>query len=274
MNAPDISQDEADFIRSYAAEATAAFGEEFKDNRSRFKGFEKLLARFADAVASMLSNGRHLIAGVDEAHNELCVGSQLLANGARRFVSLEYEPPLSGSLKSIDFRAETDEGQVFQVDVKTIRPRVNDRWDQFEKAREEDWFPANVQVGLSEHWLGGELWHNMFAARSRMLEYALQLEAKIRDCALGEARENFFILMFGGEGFHWREDELEDFVSFYRTGTHRLDDPLSKAEAKYMADKNIRIDRTISRFACLARSQFEIRERRLNWNVQPPGNPH
>lgn len=201
MNAPDISQDEADFIRSYAAEVTAVFGKEFKDNRSRFKGSEKLLARFADAVASMLSNSRHLIARVDEAHNELCVGSQLLANRVPRFVSLEYEPALPRSAKSIDFRARTDDGQIFYVDVKTIRPRANDRWDQFEKAREGDWFPENVRLTLSEHGLGGELWHNMFAARSRMLEYALQLEAKIGNCALGETKENFFILVFGGEGF-------------------------------------------------------------------------
>jgi hypothetical protein len=274
MNDADISPDEADLIKSYAAEVTAVFGEEFKNNSARFKGSEKLLGRFADAVASMLSNGRRLIAGVDEAHNELCVGSQLLANVAPRFALLEYEPALAGSAKSIDFRGTTDEGQTFYVDVKTIRPRVNDRWDQFEKARKEDWFPENVQVTLSKGWLGGELWHNMFAARGRMLEYVLQLEAKIRDCDLGESSEGFYILVFGGEGFHWHDHDLEDFVSFYRTGTHRPDDPFSKAEAKHIADKNIRIDRTITRFACLSRSQFEIRHRRLNSNVHPPDNPH
>jgi hypothetical protein len=273
MNATDISQDEAVLIKSYAGEVTAAFGKEFTDDRARLKGSGKLLARFADAVGSMLSNGRRLIAGVDEAHNELCVASQLLANVAPRFALLEYEPGLPDSAQSIDFRARTDAGQAFYVDVKTISPRVNDRWDQFEKAQKEGWFPANVHVTLFQTLLGGELWHNMFAARARMLEYALHLEAKIRDCALGDARESFFTLVFGGEGFHWREDGLEDFVSFYRTGTHRPDDPFSKAEAKHIADKNIRIDRTITRFACMRRSQFEIRHRRINWNVRPPGNP-
>jgi hypothetical protein len=157
--------------------------------------------------------------------------------------------------------------------VKTIKPKPRDRWDQFEKAKKEGWFPENVQVILSKPWLGGELWHNMFTARARMLEYALELEAKIRDFKVIEDENTLSILAFCGEGFHWRLDDLEDFVSFYRTGCHRADDPFSKAEAKDIADKNITLNRTITRFACMNRPQFAIRHRRLNWNVQPPKAP-
>ena len=85
--------------------------------------------------------------------------------------------------------------------MKTIRPKPNDRWEQFEKAVREGWFPDNVRVILSKQWLGGELWHNMFAARACMLEYALELEAKIRDGGLASEKKAAFILAFGGAGF-------------------------------------------------------------------------
>ena len=58
MNAADISQDEADLIKSYAGEVTAAFGKEFKDDSARLKGSGKLLARFADAVGSTFERAR------------------------------------------------------------------------------------------------------------------------------------------------------------------------------------------------------------------------
>ena len=112
----------------------------------------------------------------------------------------------------------------------------------------------------------------MFAARARMLEYALELEAKIRDCNLA-ADKTFFILCLCGEGFHWRQRRLEDFVAFYRTGSHRGDDPLSKIETKYISDNGITLDGTITHFACMNRPQFHLRQGRLNWNVRPPAPP-
>ena len=272
MSATDIDPEEVDGIRSYAAEVSGAFGKEFNDHGARFKNPKNLLQRFDNAIISMLSNGRSLIAGVDEAHNELCIASQLLANTDPRFTLLEYEPVITGCAKSIDFRASTDGGMTRYVDVKTIKPKPKDRWDQFEKAFNERWFPENVCVGLSKDWLGGELWHNMFAVRARMLEYTLELEAKIRDCKPVDDN-TFFILALCGNGFRWRQENLEDFVSFYLSGSHRADDPFSKAEDKYIADNKITLDRTITRFACMSRPQFVMRHRRLNWNVQPPKAP-
>ena len=42
-------------------------------------------------------------------------------------------------------------------------------------------FLENNVVAVSKEWMGGEIWHQMFAARARMLEYTLELEGKIRD---------------------------------------------------------------------------------------------
>jgi len=126
------------------------FGREFDRAADRFKEGQVLLDRFNAATESVLANGRGYFRAVDEAHNELCVASALLANTRLKFTRLEYEPLLPGSPKTIDFRATAENGQVVYVDVKTIKPQATDRWDQFEKAMAEGWFPENIVVGISE----------------------------------------------------------------------------------------------------------------------------
>jgi hypothetical protein len=189
-----------------------------------------------------------------------------------KFVRLEYEPPLPGCGRTIDFRAMADNGQIAYVDVKTIKPEDTDRWNQFERARTEGWFPGNVIVGISQQWLGGEIWHAWFAARGRMLEYSLELEQKIAEAGL-QADDAIFVLALCSDGFRWHQDQLEDFVAFYSTGAYRADDSFSEVERKYMSDKKISLKRTISRFAYFQRRQGEIRPNRVNWHVRPPRDP-
>ena len=257
-----------DCVESYAAEVSRTFRAEFDSAVDRFKDSRKLIERFTSNISAVLSNGRSTFAPVDAAHNELCIASQLLANTNPRFTRLQYEPVIRGSPKSIDFRAITDDGCTFFVDVKTIKPEARERWEQYDRAVRGGWFPKNVRVTRSENWLGGELWHSMFAARTRMLEYTVELEVKIRDCKLEDDR-TVFILALCGEGFHWRKRGLEDFVSFYRTGSHRAHDPFSKMETQYIAENKIALARTITRFACMNRGQREIRHGRLDWDVHP-----
>lgn len=163
-----------EWIKTYAAEVTSTFGAQFKDAGNRFRDSNRLMNRFTESVNNILSNGSAKFRSVDEAHNELCIASALLSNPKPRFDLVEYEPPLSSCAKSIDFRATTIDNQTVYIDVKTINPEAKDRWDQYERAQNERWFPKNVLVMLDQQWLGGELWHNKFAARSRMLEYAIE----------------------------------------------------------------------------------------------------
>jgi len=156
--------------------------------------------------------------------------------------------------------------------VKTIKPQAANRWDQFEKATKEGWIADNVHVVIAEEWLGGEIWHGWFAARSRMLEYTLELEQKIAEGNLA-AEDTLFVLALCSDGFHWQQDGLEDFASFYYSGVHRGDDAFSNAEMKYISDKKITLNRTISQFAYMKRPQSQIRPARLNWNVRPPRDP-
>jgi hypothetical protein len=151
---------------------------------------------------------------------------------------------------------------------KLPKPQTKDRWEQFERAVAEGSLPQKTSVLMHKDWLGGELWHNLFAARGRMLEYALELERKIAEGHL--SRDNsLFVLALYREGFTWEEDELEDFISYYHSGTHRSDDLFANAEARYIQNKNIVITKTISRFVCMRSFPGDIFHERLNWNVQP-----
>lgn len=267
-----MQDDEIEWLNAYADEVLEVFRTRFERASDRFKTPQLLFDRIASAVTAVKANGWSLFSAIDEAHNELCIASALLESKEPEFTCLKYEPPLHGCAKSIDFLATTDDLKVY-VDVKTIKPVATDRWEQFERAQAEEWFPDNVNIMLKKEWLGGELWHSMFAARSRMLEYSLELEQKIAEGNLPEGN-TLFVLALCGEGFYWHEDKLEDFVSYYYSGAHRGDDPFSKAETRYIQHKNISIDKTISRFAYMQRPQGDVLPKRLNWNVQPPRYPH
>ena len=268
----ELTTDDYEWVKAYAAGVQKTFGQEFEAAADRFRDGQVLLDRFNAAIESVLKNGRGHFRAVDEAHNELCIASALLSNKQLQFVRLEYEPPLPGCARTIDFRATADNGQIAYVDVKTIKPEDTDRWDQFERARTEGWFPENVIVGISQQWLGGEIWHAWFAARGRMLEYSLELEQKIAEAGL-QAHNAIFVLALCGDGFRWHQDQLEDFVAFYSTGAYRADDSFSQVECKYMTDKKISLNLTISRFAYFQRKQGEIRPNRVNWHVRPPSDP-
>ncbi len=100
-----------------------------------------------------------------------------------------------------------------------------------------------------------------------MLEYALELEGKMRDSRIDAAKVS---LVLCGDAFRWHEDELEDFVAFYHAGQHRRDDPFGKMEAHHIRTNNVMLKRTISGFGFMERSQFDILPRRLTWQVRPP----
>jgi hypothetical protein len=267
-----LTEQDVTWVKAYEKDVCETFAPIFKDAEKRFKDGDRLLKRFAETIDEVLKHGRGHFRAVDEAHNELCAAAAILQNRNPEFVTLEYEPALEGCEKTIDFRAKAADGLTLFIDVKTIKPVPTDRWEQFERARKEEWFPEKVELLFSKEWLGGELWHNTFAARGRMLEYTLELEQKIAECKL-QMEKTFFVLLLCGEGFYWHEDELEDFVAFYFSGSHRSDDPFAKAEAKYMDEKKLKLTRMISRFACMRRPQGEVHKKRLNWNVQPPIDP-
>lgn len=265
------TEDQA-WLSEYEAASRALFSTKFKEVADRFTEGHRLLNRFVASIEEVQKRGRSFFRAVNETHNELCIAVALLENKEPRFMKVQYEPYLPNTDKTIDFCAQMENGPVVYVDVKTINPLPKDRWDQYVKAMKEGWFPKDVTFMIQKEWFGGELWHDSFTARARMLEHTLELEQKIAKTQL-EINGNIFVLALCGEGFHWHQDELEDFVAFYRTGHHRVDDPFSLIEEKYIVEQHLSLSHTVSRFACMQRPQWELVQKRLNWNVQPPKKP-
>ena len=213
------------------------------------------------------------LSAISEAHNEMCVARALLLDTKPRLSSVAYEPALPGCAKTIDFCGVSTEGLRVYVDVKTISPVPTDRWEQFEEAQREKWFPENVHVGLFQDWMGGETWHCWIAGRGRMLEYALELEKKIRESGLNGRTDTSIILALCGTGFYWHESQLEDFVDFYRSGLHRSDNPFAKMEAHFIEERGIILERTLTSIAYMERKTTAILPKIMRWNVRGPADP-
>jgi hypothetical protein len=264
---PDIVEQ----VEAYRSETVKLFDEIFGAESARFPDGERLLRRFNETVDNALSGSPLTTFG--EAHNELCVARALLQNSKPRFSSLAYEPTLPSCAKTIDFCGKSDDGQIAYVDVKTIAPVPKDRWEHFEKAQREKWFPANVHVGLSEEWMGGEIWHGWVAGRGRMLEYTLEIEQKIRESGLRGRIDTIFVLVFCGTGFDWHESQLEDFADFYRNRRYRQDDSFAKMEAHFIVEKKLVLERTVTCFAYLERKKTAILPSVMHWNIRGPADP-
>lgn len=236
----------------------------------RFLNASRLLGRYSDSIDRVLSSGWSELRAVNEAHNELSVADALLKVMQPRFSTIRYEPVSGPGLTTIDFRCESEDA-VLWIDVKTIQPSSRDRWDQFERVVSEKRIPPSVEIELHQDWLGGELWHNKITARSRMLEHSIDLERKI-ECCTDEGRVAFALALCGS-GFHWHVDELEDFVAYYHTGQHRMDDGLAAMEDHYLQEHSIKLSRKIGMFSYFGRSQTSDLPDRLIWEVKPPPEP-
>lgn len=256
-------------VQAYTTEVEETLKARIVQHTDRFPDNAKLLRNFEGVRASASERG---LRAFDEIHNEVLVALSLLESEGREIQALRYEPALLGTAKTIDFRAEFKDSRVAYIDVKSIIPKAIDKWDQFEQAQEENWMPPTAGILLDKELLGGELWHYGAAARSRMLEHTVELEAKI-EYALRSDPSALFCLALCSMAFHWSRDELEDFAGFYRRGQHRSDDPYARMEAKYIQGKGIILSQKVDSFAYLERKQFEIEASEMIWRVAPPPLP-
>jgi hypothetical protein len=247
---------------AYEADVVARCSPVFAANVHRFTGAARLMARFEDAMTAVYRYGRGQFHAAHEAHNELCASIALLDEPA--VAAVAYEPPLRGTNQTIDFVVTDGSGSSAYVDVKTIRPKRTDKWQQFERVQDSGKLADNTEVVLHRHWLGGELWHDMYASRGRMLEYTLEFEAKLRAAGLSAAHTT---LMFCGEGGTWYNDELQEFAEFYRNGEHVAGDALGKMEAWVVRQQSLVFDRSITAFASMRRDEFDMNVERILWNV-------
>jgi hypothetical protein len=263
MQAP-LSLEDVAWVSSYADRVRVAYERVFASEKDRFQHGSLLLDRFQRAIDEVLTRGRGNFSSVDEAHNEICIAAALLAHTSPRFSNLAYEPTLPNTKKTIDFRAETDHSEVLFVDVKSIMPSPHkDGWPRYERAVRDGWLDEN-SLDLEKESLGGELSHSRFTSRERFLEYTLELESKITESDF-EDRRTSFALAFCGTGFDWEKHELEDFVSFYFSGSHRADDLFGAAELHDMNLKTQSFSGAIDLFACMFRRRGNPHSTCLSW---------
>ncbi len=220
-------------------------------NASRLTMGSSLLKRFKDACAAWRTGKRRTVDQITEAVNELLVARRFLQ--AERCLRVEYEPPLDGTQKTIDFLFYTTEWNRVFYDVKTVHPQTGDGWSLYERACKEGWFSPGTKLVLDPAWAGAELAHDQITSRRRFQEYTLEFETKIRSVSGPNDGRTFFRMVFCGDGWTWRPDQLEDFAETYLIGRCEWDH-FAKMEAHSMREKRQTFDRTIQGFCYFERA--------------------
>ena len=261
-------------IADFLSKVESELGIPLRNQGKRFFNVANLLNRFQnirDVEKQLESGNESFVNQIIEITNELCIAKWLL-DPKNKCNELTYEPVSSAkataSRKTIDFCAFMENGQTIYFDVKTIQPDTIDRWDKFEEAIKENRFPENVNMILDKESLGGEIWHDSFSSRGRMLEYTVELEEKIRNYEIKDKTD--FVMVFCGDGFDWRVDKLEDFADFYKTGRYNPDDPFREMESYSIKKKQIKLQENITAFYYLERPKTEIKIAKLICPVQGP----
>jgi hypothetical protein len=111
----DLDDDDIAWVKAHALAVNETFGREFEAAKDRFREGQLLLDRFNAAIDLLLTRGRGHFRAVDEAHNEICITSALLANTRLRFIRLEYETPLPGCARTIDSGRQPIPGRSFML---------------------------------------------------------------------------------------------------------------------------------------------------------------
>lgn len=244
--------------------------------------WDRLLREFREP-ASLLLDEKHqfserkrqqLFKQLIEKHNELCVAYKILfQENGHRCIELEYEPISSETEKRIDFHAITNIKESIWVEVKTIHPDDSKDeekdWQQYQKSQQH--FPSRTELTIPREPDGANIWHDSFASRIRMLEYALEFEKRIDNSLI--SMNEICVLAFVGNGYDWRLDQLEDFVTFYRTGKHLHGDIFQKMENYKIQEDSIKLSRRIDRFAYFKRGETSVEPDLVIWNVMPPTWP-
>ncbi|MBW8003454.1 MAG: hypothetical protein FVQ80_15810 [Planctomycetes bacterium] len=240
-----------------------------EQEKTRFPSFERLLARFDEIAERFAGTGLENLSQFIEIHNELCVAVVILEDKSEfPCERLDYEPPIEACSKLIDFRAEYSSSPPKWLEVKTIHPTRQDDWNRYKAHIQSNRFPCNAQLIFDEEWMGGELYHFAYAARTKILEYTIETEEKIERCLGSDKKAIAFLVLFSN-GFHWSISELEDFVYFYRSGSHFEGDHFRKMEDYYLSERSITLKRNIDHFTFIKRPEASIRPVGGNWSVPP-----
>lgn len=227
--------------------------------RQRFPNCLKLLRDFY-RVANPTNWERRWTDGKREIYervNEVALADAFLS--CVECAKIEYEPPPPQGGKRIDFRVAVQDGRIVYCDAKTIHPLENDDWVGFEKNRSR--FPPSVRVMLDQAWQGGTIWHQEYAARSKIRKYVLELEHKIT--RYPKDAQVSVVLCLWANGYDWHPDTLRSFAYFYRTGRHLPHDKFSGMDLHGLGKTQVRFTGNVDRFWYFERKPMEVRPRSI-----------
>lgn len=231
----------------------------------RFLDAEKLIARFEAAVVRWLADDN--MPPLINDGNELCAAAALLGT-MHADDRLLYEPRLAATKKSLDFRVDGADGTMSWFDMKTVAPGWQDdepSWERFQRIAKE--FPDNAVLAVDREWSGAAISGQEIKARWTFVTRTQEVERKA--ALLTDAERGPVRLLLCSSGA-WRQDALEDFADFYRTGAFREDDWARNALSKYMADEGITLDRSLAGFSYIERAHDEVIHRRFTKDVRGP----
>jgi hypothetical protein len=233
----------------------------------RFANRQELVGSFRQKVAACKDRPDQ-IKQIIEFANELAAAECLLARMGSDDV-LEYEPPMAGTQKRIDFCIRDAAGQRGWVEVKSISPAwVDDEpgWERYEQRAAD--FPENARLVVEQDWQGAAVAGQAFKTKYSMLARTAEIEERVS--LIPADRQGRAWAMFCSNGLDWHLDELEDFADFYRTGRPRQHDWSANLMARYMEENNIALRRNLNGFIYLERPRREVFAREFRLDVRGP----
>jgi ribosomal protein L30 len=256
-------------IRYFADEVRCEYKELITGPQSRIVRGEVLWDRFEAAVARCLADSRKNDRELTECVNEIAVAAVIATDKALDGRRIEYEPAFLPDGRKIDFVVDRDAENLY-VEVKTVRPKTVDdddaAWAKF--LRRKKLHPETVEYMVTSEGMGGAIYGNEFASRGHFLDYTRAFEERL--AAAKAIRPGVGVIVFCGNGFAWRLSQLENFADFYRTGTHRADDPFGPMEAEAIKEKGIELKKNIDHFAFLQRPIDHARRQKFYYPVRGP----
>ena len=258
-----------DEIEQHIAEVAEFYEPIIKGPTSRLVEGRKLWSQFEAAVSAFRTQGLKGFSAVIERINEMAVAHLILSDPTLTNATVTYEPDIADEGSRIDFVADLTCGRTIYLEVKTVHPRSNDNLGNWQKylARRQHHSDGTDYI-VNRDFLGAEIYTDSFSSRSKFLTYTEQFEARLEQAC--KILPGDGILIFCGTGAKWHESELEDFVDFYHSGTHRPDDPFGAMEADHISNKGIHLKRNIMAFAFVKRPMDELIASNLTCNVRGP----
>lgn len=253
-------------LDTFVAEATTEYRDILIGERSRVVRGNALWDQFEAAVAEYHESHGKRERRLIEVVNELAVAKVLVDDRALQTARIEYEPDLLPDGRKIDFVVDRGKDNLY-VEVKTVRPKTKatqDAYSKFEKRRQ--YHPKNVEFIVNPQQMGGAIYGDAFASRSHFLEYTMDFEERL--AAAKAIRPGPGILVFCGNGFAWRQSNLEDWADFYHLGRHRVDDPFGPMERDHIAKKKIELKRNVDHFAWLQRHFEQAKRANLTFPIR------